>query len=49
MATLPRVGIIGSGVIGLLTAQTLSEAGYPVTIIARDFPGDESLDWASPW
>ncbi|RJE21015.1 FAD dependent oxidoreductase, partial [Aspergillus sclerotialis] len=44
-----EVAIIGSGIIGLLSALTLSEAGYKVTIIARDLPGDESHDWASPW
>lgn len=43
------VVIIGSGIIGLLSALTLTEAGYRVTIIARDLPGDETQDWASPW
>lgn len=41
--------IIGSGIVGLLSALTLTEAGYKVTIIARDLPGDETQDWASPW
>ena len=44
-----HVGIIGSGIIGLLSALTLTDAGYRVTIVARDLPGDESQDWASPW
>lgn len=44
-----EVGIIGSGVIGLLSALTLTDAGYKVTIVARDLPGDETQDWASPW
>jgi glycine/D-amino acid oxidase-like deaminating enzyme len=44
-----EVAIIGSGVIGLLSAFTLADAGYKVTIIARNLPGDESVDWASPW
>ncbi|KAK5787830.1 hypothetical protein VI817_010327 [Penicillium citrinum] len=44
-----EVGIIGSGIIGLLSALTLTDAGYKVTIIARDLPGDDSQDWASPW
>ena len=43
------VGIIGSGIIGLMSALTLTDAGYKVTIVARDLPGDESQDWASPW
>ncbi|KAJ5371412.1 nucleotide-binding domain-containing protein [Penicillium cataractarum] len=44
-----EVGIIGSGIIGLLSALTLTDAGYKATIIARDLPGDETQDWASPW
>lgn len=43
------VAIIGSGIIGLLSALTLTEAGYTVTILARDLPGDDTQDWASPW
>lgn len=48
-ATEMEVGIIGSGIIGLLSALTLTDAGYKVTIVARDLPGDETQDWASPW
>ncbi|EAU29704.1 predicted protein [Aspergillus terreus NIH2624] len=44
-----EVVIIGSGVIGLLSAQYLAQAGHRVTVIARDLPGDETQDWASPW
>jgi len=44
-----EVGIIGSGIIGLLSALTLTDAGYKAAIIARDLPGDDSQDWASPW
>ncbi|KAJ5085897.1 nucleotide-binding domain-containing protein [Penicillium argentinense] len=44
-----EVGIIGSGIIGLLSALTLTDVGYKVTIVARDLPGDDSQDWASPW
>lgn len=44
-----EVVILGSGVIGLLSALTLTSAGYKVTIIARDLPGDDTQDWASPW
>ncbi|CAI7655244.1 unnamed protein product [Penicillium manginii] len=44
-----EVGIIGSGIIGLLSALTLTDAGYKVTVVARDLPGDETQDWASPW
>ncbi|KAF5261680.1 hypothetical protein FOXYS1_7629 [Fusarium oxysporum] len=45
-----EVGIIGSGIIGLTSALALVEAGYSVTIVARDLPGDDSSQqWASPW
>lgn len=51
--TIPRsrveIGIIGAGVIGLSCALKLVEAGYHVTIVARDHPGDDSSEWASPW
>ncbi|KAJ5942267.1 D-amino-acid oxidase [Penicillium verrucosum] len=44
-----RVGIIGSGVIGLTSALLLVDAGYDVIIVARNLPGDETTEWASPW
>lgn len=44
-----RVGIIGAGVVGLTSALLLVDAGYDVIIVARDLPGDETTDWASPW
>ena len=44
-----EVGIIGSGIIGLLSALTLTDAGYRVHVVARDLPGDETQEWASPW
>lgn len=44
-----HVGIVGSGIIGLTTALILSQAGYRVTIVARELPGDDSTKWASPW
>ncbi|KAF2477513.1 FAD dependent oxidoreductase [Lindgomyces ingoldianus] len=43
------VVILGAGVIGLQTAVSLLEAGYNVTIIAKHFPGDESIEYTSPW
>lgn len=43
------VGILGSGVIGLACALALAGSSYRVTIVARDLPGDETLDWASLW
>lgn len=49
MARLPRVGVVGSGIIGLLSAEALVDVGHPVTIVAENVPGDESVEWASPW
>lgn len=38
-----------AGVIGLQTAISLLEAGYKVTIVAKHFPGDLSIEYTSPW
>lgn len=38
-----------AGVIGLSNAVFLSEAGYKVTIIAAHVPGNESIEYTSPW
>ena len=43
------IDINRAGVIGLQTALTLLEAGYKVTIIAKHWPGDESIEYCSPW
>jgi D-amino-acid oxidase len=43
--------VLGAGVIGLSTALTLHTA-YPtatITIAAKHFPGDRSIEYASPW
>ncbi|GFG20787.1 D-amino acid oxidase, putative [Aspergillus udagawae] len=44
-----EIGIIGAGVVGLTSALALVEAGYSVTVVARELPGDNSQNWASPW
>ncbi|KAK3656296.1 hypothetical protein LTR56_002997 [Elasticomyces elasticus] len=44
-----EVGVLGSGIVGLVSALCLSRAGYRVTIVARDLPGDKTTEWASPW
>ncbi|KAF7196306.1 D-amino-acid oxidase [Pseudocercospora fuligena] len=49
MASKPHVVVIGAGVIGLTNAVFLAEAGYTVTIIAAHVPGDESIEYTSPW
>lgn len=43
------VGIVGAGIIGLTTALTLAQGGYRVAVIARNLPGDNTTEWASPW
>ncbi|KAJ4298298.1 hypothetical protein N0V90_006198 [Kalmusia sp. IMI 367209] len=40
--------IIGAGVIGLQTANDLLDAGYKVTILAKHWPGDETIEYTSP-
>lgn len=46
-----HVVVLGAGVIGLTVAHVLTEeAGFEVTIIARDMPEDlTSQAFASPW
>ncbi|AEO65939.1 uncharacterized protein THITE_2113587 [Thermothielavioides terrestris NRRL 8126] len=51
-----HVVVIGAGVIGLSCAILLQQAGYTVTIVARDFPAPfETMDpstkinYTSPW
>ncbi|PWY85867.1 FAD dependent oxidoreductase superfamily [Aspergillus sclerotioniger CBS 115572] len=38
-----------AGVIGLSCAVRLARQGHPVTVVARDLPGDYDIDYASPW
>ena len=42
------IAIVGAGITGLATAYLLSDT-HPITIIARDLPGDINTQWASPW
>ncbi|EMD59743.1 hypothetical protein COCSADRAFT_100696 [Bipolaris sorokiniana ND90Pr] len=47
----PHILILGAGVIGLTTSLVLSHT-YPtakVTVAAKHFPGDRSIDYTSPW
>ncbi|OGE58338.1 hypothetical protein PENARI_c001G08289 [Penicillium arizonense] len=44
--------VIGAGVLGLTTALSIQQRlGRPFTVllIARDFPGSTSVNYASPW
>ena len=46
-----HIAILGAGIIGLTTSLVLAHA-YPsskITIIAKHFPGDRSIEYASPW
>jgi D-amino-acid oxidase len=47
----PSFLVLGAGVIGLTTALTLRQS-YPtsdITIVAKHFPGDRSIEYTSPW
>ncbi|KAF2434603.1 nucleotide-binding domain-containing protein [Tothia fuscella] len=44
-----HIVVIGAGVIGFQTTISLLEAGYKVTILAKHFPGDKSIEYTSPW
>lgn len=41
--------VLGAGVTGLTSALFLAEAGHDVTILAAHVPGDESIEYTSPW
>ena len=43
------ININRAGVVGLQTALTLLEVGFKVTIIAKHWPGDKSIEYCSPW
>ncbi|OKL57030.1 hypothetical protein UA08_07347 [Talaromyces atroroseus] len=46
---MPLVCVLGSGIIGLSSAEALLDAGFDVVVVARDLPGDPpGLSWASP-
>jgi D-amino-acid oxidase len=47
----PEIVILGAGVIGLTSSLVLAHA-YPsatITVVAKHFPGDRSIEYASPW
>jgi D-amino-acid oxidase len=47
----PNFIILGAGVIGLTTALVLRHH-FPtatITIVAKHFPGDRSIEYTSPW
>ncbi|BAE55934.1 unnamed protein product [Aspergillus oryzae RIB40] len=46
-----NIVVLGAGIIGLNVALELSKRGYGqhITIMAEHLPGDESIDYTSPW
>jgi D-amino-acid oxidase len=47
----PEIVVLGAGVIGLTSSLVLAHA-YPsatITVVAKHFPGDRSIEYASPW
>jgi D-amino-acid oxidase len=48
---LQNVTVLGAGVVGLTSALVLAHA-YPsarITVVAKHFPGDRSIEYTSPW
>ncbi|OSS53068.1 hypothetical protein B5807_02063 [Epicoccum nigrum] len=46
-----HIAIVGAGIIGLTSSLVLAHA-YPnsrITIVAKHFPGDRSIEYTSPW
>ncbi|UNI24287.1 hypothetical protein JDV02_010045 [Purpureocillium takamizusanense] len=43
-----HVAVIGAGVLGLTAALELARQGHGVTVLAKDLPGDWTIDYASP-
>jgi glycine/D-amino acid oxidase-like deaminating enzyme len=47
----PNFLVLGAGVVGITTALVLREQ-YPtssITVVAKHFPGDRSIEYTSPW
>ncbi|KAE8341144.1 hypothetical protein BDV24DRAFT_151341 [Aspergillus arachidicola] len=46
-----NIVVLGAGIIGLNVALELSKRGYGqhITVMAEHLPGDESIDYTSPW
>jgi D-amino-acid oxidase len=48
---LQNITILGGGVVGLTSSLVLANA-YPsanITVVAKHFPGDRSIEYTSPW
>jgi D-amino-acid oxidase len=44
-----KLTLRSAGVTGLTSSIFLAEDGYQVTVIASHVPGDESIEYTSPW
>lgn len=46
-----NITILGAGVIGITSALVLAHAhpSATITMVAKHFPGDRSIEYASPW
>ncbi|KAL7272781.1 hypothetical protein RUND412_004393 [Rhizina undulata] len=42
-----KIIVLGAGVIGLQTALTLLERGYECIVVAKHWPGDDTIEYAS--
>ncbi|KAK4939182.1 hypothetical protein LTR10_020481 [Elasticomyces elasticus] len=49
VATERDIVVVGAGIVGLTCSLLLADKGYNVVVVARDFPGDETTAFASPW
>ncbi|RUS16278.1 FAD dependent oxidoreductase [Endogone sp. FLAS-F59071] len=43
------INVIGAGVVGLTTALLLQQSRHRVTVISKHLPGDQSIEYTSPW
>lgn len=50
-STDPTFLVLGAGIIGLTTALVLRREypSAPITVVAKHFPGDRSIEYTSPW
>ncbi|KAI5840047.1 hypothetical protein DFP73DRAFT_559931 [Morchella snyderi] len=47
MSKQEEIIVLGAGVVGLQTALTLLEAGFGVTVVAKHWPGEDSIEYCS--
>lgn len=47
MSKQEEIIVLGAGVVGLQTALTLLEAGFGVAVVAKYWPGEDSIEYCS--